>query len=170
MSWVRLAIYGSAGVLLALAVWLVVDRFEQKAQADRAVRCERAAADPAASLDDCTTAIAARVVGDRMAYSCDEALLPSLTEQSRFAAFQTCRSGTKRLIAERDAAQAEIANLHALMAEAGGRIGAAIDRAEARATKSQNRKDTTRDVIQTAPRDADSNIQCDADCLRRLLR
>lgn len=159
------------GFLLGLAavgslLFLARDRFHQKAIADRYESCEKAAesgVDPA----ECRAAIRAGIVAGRAAAACDRALQP-LTEQSRFAAAQACGPGVKRLIAEHDAARGEAAAARAELARQRVDGAAAVERAERRANKQNEREAHGRTVIDTAPRDGAGRIRCDAECLRRL--
>lgn len=160
---------GVAGLLFAaLLAWTVKDRFHQKGLADAAGRCAVAASSEAAPLEDCLKPVAARVQADRQNVVCETALLPSLRPESRFRVLNSCGEGVKRLVAERDAAQAGQSDALRLLDEAQAGSLAAVSRAEARAGKIEERKTRASTAIAAAPRGAGGSIACDAACLRQL--
>ena len=160
---------GLAGMLALAAIgWLVQDRFDQKALADAAGYCNSAAGSLTAPLDECLPLVKPRLEADRRARACEVALSPQLLPETRFAAAQSCGSGVKRLIAEADTAAAERDRNAAMLAETRAATVRAVDRAEARSTRQQQRTDHAAQTILAAPRDAGGRIACDADCLRRL--
>lgn len=168
MSSLRLA--GLIGSLLALLglVTMSADRFRQKARADAAVRCDRAAALDSAPLGDCLDQVREQIGLARRAQACEAALLPSLRPETRFAMAQACGGGVKHLVAVADGAVADRADLTRQLAEQRAGEDQAIARAEARAARQQERDDHASKAIATAPRDAGGSIHCDADCLRQL--
>lgn len=160
---------GLAGVLALAAIgWLVQDRFDQKALADAAAHCNSAAGSLIAPLDECLPLVKPRLQADRQARACEAALLPQLRPETRFAAAQACGSGVKRLIAQGDAAAGERDRNAAMLADTRAATVRAVDRAETRSTRQQQRTDHATQTIRAAPRDAGGRIACDADCLRRL--
>ena len=161
---------GGLAIALVLAgvIWLAVDRFEQKDRADAATRCASAAMSVSDSLDDCLPGVRMRIEAARQGAACNAALLPRLTDQTRFAAAQSCRAGVKRLIADFDATRASGTALAEELARTRDDMGSAIARAERRADRSHDRQEDARDAIATAPRGAGGSILCDAECLRRL--
>lgn len=155
-------------VALAALAWLAQDRFAQKARADAAKRCEVAAGSMTVALDDCLPMVRSRVRADRQARTCEAALIPQLRPETRFSASMACGAGVKRLIAVGDAALAERDRATAMLAEARAGTVRAVERAETRAFRQQQRTDHASQTISAAPRDARGRIACDADCLRRL--
>lgn len=171
MSWLaiaRLAGFAAVGAALAALVWLAADRFDQKAIADAAEACEKAAPTPADDLGKCGPNVAARVAADRTTVVCEGALFPELRDETRFTASQACGPGAKRLIAQGDAEAAEIASLKTALDKVTADTAAAVSRAEERGRAEQTRKNNARQIIDDAPRSADGRIACDADCLRHL--
>ena len=162
---------GLLGALaLAMAAWLIKDRFHQKGLADAAAACARAAGDAEddASLKPCLLQVASEIREARAARLCERTLLPSLRPETRFAMQQSCGTGVKRLVAVADGAVAERDSLAGQLAEARADTAAAVTRAEARSTRQEQRTNNGRHVIQAAPRDAAGAVRCDAECLRRL--
>lgn len=171
MSWLniaRLAAFGVVGAALAALVWLATDRFNQKAVADAAETCEKAAITSANDLGKCGPNVTARIAADRETVVCEGALLPELRDETRFLASQACGPGAKRLIAQGDAQAAEITSLKTALDKVTADTAAAVTRAEERGRAEQTRKNNARQIIDAAPRSADGRIACDADCLRRL--
>ena len=159
-------------VALLAAAWLIKDRFHQKGLADAAQACAVAAADieDAAALDRCLPETRKEIAEARRARLCERALLPSLRPEARFAMAQACGAGVKRLVAQGDALAAERDGLKAQLATARADLAGATERAERRATLTQERNAHGRKIIQAAPRDAAGSIRCDAECLRSLNR
>lgn len=160
------------GLLIAAAIWLIVDRFHQKDLADAAASCAVAAGTPddSASLNDCLPLVQVEVEAARQARACERSLTPQLRPESRFAMAQACGAGVKRLVAAGDAAIAENASLKRQLDEARADIDSAVERAERRTVRSTEREANGRKVIEAAPRAPGGSIRCDADCLRRLGR
>lgn len=168
MNYLRL-IGGIAGLLALVSVaFLVKDRFHQKTLADAAAACAVAASDPLKPVSDCLPSVKQRIEEARQAFLCDGALLPALKDEHRFAAQQACGAGVKRLIADRDAAAGESANLRQQLDTALAGRDAAVARAETRAAHQDERTGNARKAIDTAPRDDAGRIHCDAECLRRI--
>ncbi|MEQ1499160.1 MAG: hypothetical protein ABL914_10900 [Novosphingobium sp.] len=170
MSYFKLA-GGIMGVLaLALAAWLIKDRFYQKDLADAAAACAKAAADVEddASLKPCLSQVASEIREARKARLCERSMLPSLLPENRFAMQQSCGAGVKRLVAVADGAVAERGSLSAQLSDARAASAAAVIRAEVRAIRQEQRTDHGKQAIQAAPRNAAGSVRCDAECLRRL--
>lgn len=159
----------AAGLALLSLVWLARDRFEQKRVADAFYACSNAAR-LGGDLDVCLPGIADRVRQARRSEACEAALLPRLRDETRFAMAQSCGAGVKRLAAAFDTAEAGRADAEAQLTQARRDTGRAVERAEARSTRQQQRKTHAQDIIDRAPRGAGGAIACDADCLRRLGR
>ena len=155
--------------LISLA-WLVNDRFVQKALADDARACAKAAADldDTAELTRCLPDVAKEIREARQSRLCNGALLPQLRPETRFMMAQACGEGVKRLVAAGDAAAADRDSLTAELGRVRADSAAAIERAERRTQTKNERIAHGQKVIQAAPRDADGDIRCDAECLRRL--
>jgi len=162
---------GALGLaLLATCGWLIKDRFHQKELAEAAATCAVAAADQldAAPLDRCLSRIADEVRAARRERLCERTLLPSLRDETRFAMYQSCGSGVKRLVAAMDAASDERGEAQQQLAAARLEMSTAVARAERRTNRSNERESHGRTVIQAAPRGAGGIIRCDAECLLRL--
>lgn len=163
-------------ILAALAAitlcWLAFDRFAQKAIADAAMDCARAAKDPSgrASTARCLPAIRDEIAAARMARLCEASLTPRLRPETRFAMRQSCGTGVKRLAADYDAAEARSAALEQVVQRHRADMAAAIARAERRATSQEERIQHGRTVIARAPRSDAGSITCDDACLRALTR
>ena len=162
------------GVLGALALvaaaWLIKDRFHQKDLADAAAACAKAAGDTEddASLRPCLLQVASEIREARQARLCERSLLPSLRPETRFAMQQSCGAGVKRLVAAGDAAAADRDSLAVQLINARADSAKAVERAEARVTRFNQRTDHGRQAIQAAPRDPAGTVRCDAECLRRI--
>ncbi len=168
INWLRL-LGGLAGLLAVVTIGLLVrDRFAQKARADAAAACDKAAETPDHPLIACLPWVLVRIGEQRKASACDASLLPSLTDQSRFAMAQACSAGVKRLVATGDAAAAERDDLARQLAERKAAELKALARAESRATRTNERETHAREAIKAAPRRDDGSIACDAACLRAL--
>lgn len=160
---------GLALSLAALSIgYLVKDRFHQKGLADAARACAVAVRSADGDLKPCLPEVRTTAEAARRSAACDAALLPSLRPETRFAMQNSCPSGVKRLAAQADAAEANVADLARQLAEAKAHEAAAVTRAEARAIRSNERTSHAQKAIADAPRDAGGNIACDADCLRQL--
>ena len=168
MSWARILYLVGIIAAIGAVTFLVLDRFEQKERADAAQACALAADKPDQSISACLPEIRVRVAQARAAGVCQQALLPKLTEATRFAAGNSCDSGTKRLIAEVDMLNARNAALSSELKRARNASGEAVVRAEKRAAQAQERNDDAQAAIEAAPRGDDGGIECDADCLRRI--
>lgn len=171
MTWLQIMRLGGlalVGAALAAIVWLAFDRFDQKARADTAARCEAAAITASDPVQDCGANVLARITADRRTIICEGALLPELRAETRFTARQACGPAVLRLIAQGDAQASQIAGLEATIAKTRAESADAIARAEARGRTEQTRRDNAQQLIQAAPRGADGRIACDAVCLRQL--
>lgn len=155
-------------VVAAIGV-LVVDRnhlatLNNQHQACLASVQGAAAAKP---LDQaCEPPIAAAAEAAAAADACNHALATG----DAFAASQACAGPTKSLIADRDSKAAEAANLSSQLASASADRDAAVSRATARASASQQELIHAQSVLAAAPRDGSGASMCDADCLRQLVQ
>ncbi|MEZ5709704.1 MAG: hypothetical protein R3E02_09995 [Blastomonas sp.] len=168
LSWFRIG--GSLAALVALAAlaWLARDRFDQKAVADAARACEKAAGSESDALADCLPGLRAAIEAQRRAALCEASLGNPLPAQSRFAVRMACGEQVKRMAAERDALRIEADQARAAMQKLIDGQAAAIARAEARADQAQAKARKNEQTIQNAPRDPDGLVRCDAQCLRDL--
>lgn len=157
---------------LAGAGWLIKDRFHQRELAQNAATCAKAAADPADAkpLDRCLPELAEAIREARRGRICETSLLPRLRPETRFAMQQSCGAGVKRLVAEGDAAAADLAASQRQLRQARQDITSAVLRAERRTNRSNERESHGRTVIEAAPRNAGGTIRCDAECLRRIVQ
>lgn len=155
-------------IALGSTAWLIADRFTQKARADAAVSCDRLVAGIGLDFTPCLPAVQAAALTARRSNACAAALLPRLSDENRFAMQQSCGAGVKRLVAERDAAEAGQADAEARLADVRAGTERAVARAEIRATAQQERDKHVQDVLAGAPRRSDGGVDCDAGCLQRL--
>lgn len=166
MNWLRIG----GGVLGLIAIgsllWIVADhkRLVAVEKAQKACIAGVKAKGDAGDISSCPAEIAARIETARRADACEAALQGANLSAVR----AVCGLQVKRLQAERDAAAANLADTAGQLAGAKADRDAAVLRAEARATTTATRKAANDRTIETAPRTADGNVHCDAECLRRL--
>ena len=164
----------TSALAMAALIYLAVDRFDQKAKADAAKECNEAAIlgdenTRFKPLQDCLPNIKLRIGEARAANSCDLVLRRSDANANRFTIRMTCTSGVKRLFAAHEAALDAQEDAERRAAAQAERTSAAVERAERRATQSNQRKDDAQKIITKAPRVVDDLIECDADCLRVII-
>lgn len=165
--WRFLGVLGLAaaiGTLFALAA----DRFDQKAKADAAIACNKAAGAADKPLDACLPKVARAIEAQRRSEACDHALAAPDLVKSRAAIRLVCSAEVKREFLARELAQTELAQANQTIAALIDAQDLAVLRAEARATSANQKAQAHAQTIARAPRDAGSLIRCDASCLRDL--
>ncbi|HVY32839.1 MAG TPA: hypothetical protein VG960_00335 [Caulobacteraceae bacterium] len=136
-----------------------------QAQVAAAQACTDAvAAKPGAKApaEVCAPAIAAAALTAARSAACDQALASA----NGFGVQSACSAPVKRLVAERDAARSDTADLQAQLTLAHSDQAGAIARAEVRGQAQAERKAHADAALAAAPRDHDGNAVCDAGCLR----
>lgn len=165
---------GAAAVATLGAGWLAANARAEKFEArDRANAACLAAIGPDARADRrpetlCPPVIAEHWARSVQAAACDQVL--TARPESLFAIRASCSTPVKTLLAQRDAAQGEVAALAAeLKAERAGRA-AAVNRAAADARVQSERKTRRETADARAPRDPSGRVVCGPDCLRERAR
>ncbi len=100
--------------------------------------------------------------------ACDQAL--AAKPENAFGIKASCSTTVKAVWAARSAAQTNLTNTQAELAEERAGRKAALARAAADATAQAERKTRRASIDQTAPRDPDGRVVCDAQCLRDRFR
>lgn len=165
-----LSIARIAGGVVALAVagwliWAVSDRYKLAGEVKQHKACLVAIARPELPLSPaCEPAIADKVDRARLADRCDAAL----KGKAVVAIHDLCSTEVKTIVADRDIQAGNLDDANKQLRGAQQRQDDAVARAEARAVGTAQRKAKNDRTIQTAPRTADGNISCDAQCLRDL--
>lgn len=155
-----LAIVGlAAGLVAAVLDW----RDARGARAELKI-CTAAAGDARKPLEGCPDVLVASIDDARRSAQCDAAI----AGENLYAERASCTEAVKRRGALLTAAQADLADARAQLAEGQRRTTAAIARAEARATAQARRDADARSALSLAPRGPDGLLTCDAECLRRL--
>ena len=135
--------------------------------------CQASAAPPSGKVgakpidQACPADLAHAVTASRQAATCDQALA-DVDGKSGFAIEQTCSAPVKRVVADRDAQSAMVADRDKELARTRADQNAAIERATARATADATRKANATAAIHSAPLGGDGLRVCDAQCLRSL--
>ncbi len=161
---------GLAGLAIAIGALfgLAADRFDQKAKADAAITCNKAAGSAGKLLDACLPKVRVAIEAQRRADACDHALAAPDLIKSRAAIRLVCSAEVKREFLSRELVQGELAQANQTIAALINAQDLAVLRAEARATTANQKAQAHAQTIARAPRDAGSVIRCDASCLRDL--
>ncbi|CAN5550339.1 hypothetical protein BH09PSE4_BH09PSE4_21230 [soil metagenome] len=165
-----LKIFGGliAAAAFAYVAWLYHDHHALAAQHKDALACVAAATTADAALTACPVVIGERVRTARQADACETALSARAT--SGYAIRATCGEQVKKLDAMLTASDASLADAAAQLRTAAVDRDGAVQRAEARATSTADRKAANDATIAKAPRVADGIVRCDAQCLRNLVQ
>lgn len=151
------ALFGALAFALAQLIGLAGE--------GRAARACYASAGPGTDISTkCPKTIVTVIDAERRSRACDAAL----GRRDLFAQRAACSAAVKRLAAELEAANAELAGAEALLARERRDTAAAVARAEARATTTTTRNRNAEAAILAAPRAADGLVDCDARCMRAL--
>ncbi|PXW79010.1 hypothetical protein C7451_10172 [Blastomonas natatoria] len=161
---------GLAGLAIAIGALfgLAADRFHQKAKADAAVACDKAASAADKPIDACLPKVRQAIEAQRRAEACDHALGAPDLIKSRAAIRLVCSAEVKREFLARELAQGELAQANETIAALIDAQDLAVLRAETRAATANQKAQAHAQTIARAPRDAGSLIRCDASCLRDL--
>lgn len=166
LTGVSLASLAATAGLLAIITAKNVEERGLRAVISGHEACATAVADSdltasAARCSDVVAAVHRRAV---QAAVCDQAVASG----DLFVIRTACPTSIKTLLAQRDAATAERANLSDQLARTRADQAAAIARAETRGRTQTQRIQSVQTHLDAAPR-ADSGLgRCDADCLRQL--
>lgn len=156
------------GVAIGALFGLAADRFDQKAKADAAIACNKAAGSADKPIDACLPKVRLAIEAQRRADACDHALAAPDLVKSRAAIRLVCSAEVKREFLARELAQGELAEANQTIVALINAQSVAVQRAEARASTSNQKAQAHAQIIARAPRDAGSVIRCDASCLRDL--
>lgn len=121
-----------------------------------------APADPAR----CGAQLVGLVTQARAAAVCDQAL--GQADAGRFAVENACSAPVKRLVAQRDAATADVGDRDTTIDTLKAERSADVARAETRGLAQAQRNANATKVLNAAPRDDRGRVRCDADCLSEL--
>lgn len=161
---------GLAGLAIAIGalLGLAADRFDQKAKADAAIACDKAAGSADKPIAACLPKVAEAIEAQRRSHACDHALAAPDLVKSRAAIRLVCSSEVKREFLAREIAQGELAQANQTITALIDAQSLAVQRAETRASTANQKAQAHAQTIARAPRDAGSLIRCDASCLREL--
>ena len=149
-----------AGLLIVAALdW----RSAREARAELRI-CAAGAGNVSKPLDGCPPKVSAAITAARAAAVCEAGLKADVA----FTIATACGAQVRDRVARQRAAEHNLADALAQLAQAEQRTIAAVSRAEARATQTAERKARAKAAISAAPRDAGGLLTCDADCLRNL--
>jgi hypothetical protein len=167
LSYLRLIGAGIGAIALAGLLWLAQDRFQQKAVADQARACEKAAADPAdlAALTPCLPDVGRQILNARMGRQCDGSLASQPRSTSLYAIRSACSDAVNHEVAARAAAEGNLADREKTISTLQANMNAAVARAETRVTDLNQKGKKADEAIDRAPRRADGIAVCDTACL-----
>jgi hypothetical protein len=162
---------GLAAVAIVLgALWAGVSAFNRlraeaaaygDCRAQAGVKGGKATTPPA-----CAPELAQAVQRGQAAAACDAGL--GKADAGGFTVQKACSAPVKRLVAERDAAMAEVTDRDTTIDQLKADRTAVVARAEARGQTQARRDANAQKVLSAAPRTAGGDIACDADCLSAL--